>query len=94
MVYFDINLFLSLWDLTHIFNYLQVGDFATVRAAPTGISQTVQNTHIVIGTPVYLAPEAIAFDVSTKLDSYSFGIVLLEILTGIAIVRYCTIQYC
>lgn len=68
--------------LTDVFNLMQVGDFATVCAAPSGASQTVKQVSVVIGTPVYLAPEAIRFDVSTKLDSYSFGVVILEVITG------------
>ncbi|KAK6195973.1 hypothetical protein SNE40_001288 [Patella caerulea] len=62
----------------------KVADFATVRPAPqgTGLS-AVQSTSLVIGTSAYLAPEALQADVSTKLDSYSFGVVLLELLTGL-----------
>ncbi|KAL8612356.1 hypothetical protein ACOMHN_020175 [Nucella lapillus] len=61
----------------------KVGDFATVLSAPSGDSKTVAQASVVIGTPAYLAPEAIRFDVSTKLDSYSFGVVLLEVITGL-----------
>lgn len=61
----------------------KVGDFATARPAPSGSSKTVVRATVVIGTPAYLAPEAYSFDVSTKLDAYSFGVVLLEVITGL-----------
>ena len=61
---------------------LKVGDFATVVMAPSGDSTTMAVASVVIGTPAYLAPEAYSFDISTKLDSYSFGVVLLEVITG------------
>ncbi|KAK7090371.1 interleukin-1 receptor-associated kinase 4-like [Littorina saxatilis] len=61
----------------------KVGDFATVVSAPSGDSKTIVRATTVIGTPAYLAPEAINFDISTKLDSYSFGVVLLEVITGL-----------
>ena len=61
----------------------KVGDFATARTAPSGNSATFQNTSVLIGTSAYLAPEAYQFDVSAKLDSYSFGVVLLELITGL-----------
>ena len=63
----------------------KVGDFATVRGgAPGGSGVTsAMSTSIVIGTSAYLAPEALNFDVSTKLDSYSYGIIILEVLTGL-----------
>ena len=62
----------------------KVGDFATVRGgAPRGTGTFVAETSKVIGTSAYLAPEAYHFDVSTKLDSYSFGIIILEVLTGL-----------
>ncbi|XP_033760967.1 interleukin-1 receptor-associated kinase 4-like [Pecten maximus] len=62
----------------------KVGDFATVRTGPTGSSTTAVETMQVIGTSAYMAPEAIRFDVSAKLDSFAFGVVLLEVLTGLA----------
>ncbi|XP_053403601.1 interleukin-1 receptor-associated kinase 4-like [Mercenaria mercenaria] len=61
----------------------KVGDFATARSGPRGNSTMPMSTQVVIGTSAYLAPEAMNFDVSTKLDSYSFGIVILEILTAL-----------
>nr|QID75734.1 interleukin-1 receptor-associated kinase 4 [Sinohyriopsis cumingii] len=61
----------------------KVGDFATVRTGPMGCGTTAVQTTLVIGTSAYLAPEAYHFDISTKLDSYSFGVVLLEIITGL-----------
>ncbi|XP_061183840.1 interleukin-1 receptor-associated kinase 4-like [Saccostrea echinata] len=61
----------------------KVGDFATARLAPSGSSTTVASTKLVIGTSAYMAPEAIRFDISAKLDSFAFGVVLLEILTGL-----------
>lgn len=61
----------------------KVGDFATARLAPSGSSSTVASTKLVIGTSAYMAPEAIRFDISAKLDSFAFGVVLLEILTGL-----------
>ena len=61
----------------------KVGDFATARGGPRGNNTMAMSTQVVIGTSAYLAPEALHFDVSTKLDSYSFGIVILEIITGL-----------
>ncbi|XP_067669038.1 interleukin-1 receptor-associated kinase 4-like [Haliotis asinina] len=61
----------------------KVGDFATARLAPKGTGSTSAQTMVVIGTSAYLAPEALQFDVSAKLDTYSYGVVLLELLTGL-----------
>ena len=62
----------------------KVGDFATARGGvPRGGGTYSLSTSIVIGTSAYLAPEAYNFDVSTKLDSYSYGIIILEVLTGL-----------
>lgn len=62
----------------------KVGDFATVRGgAPRGTGTFEVNTSVVIGTSAYLAPEAFNFDVSTKLDAYSYGVIILEVLTGL-----------
>lgn len=62
----------------------KVGDFATVRVAPSGSGlSTLVSTKLVIGTSAYMAPEAPRFDISAKLDSFAFGVVLLELLTGL-----------
>lgn len=61
----------------------KVGDFATARTGPRSNATAPMSTSVVIGTPAYLAPEATSFDVSTKLDSYSYGIIILEVLTAL-----------
>lgn len=53
----------------------KLGDFATTRLGPSGDGNTQAGTSILIGTSAYLAPEAHNFDVSAKLDSFSFGVV-------------------
>lgn len=35
------------------------------------------------GTSAYMAPEAFRGDISVKIDTFSFGVVLLELLTGL-----------
>ncbi|XP_064605167.1 interleukin-1 receptor-associated kinase 4-like [Liolophura sinensis] len=61
----------------------KLGDFATTRLGPSGDGHTQAETSILIGTSAYLAPEAHNFDVSAKLDSFSFGVVILELITGL-----------
>jgi interleukin-1 receptor-associated kinase 4 len=39
-------------------------------------------TSNVVGTQAYMAPEAFRGDVSVKLDVFGFGVVLLELITG------------
>lgn len=41
-------------------------------------------TSVVCGTSAYMSPEAFRGDISVKVDVFSFGIVLLELLTGLA----------
>jgi len=36
------------------------------------------------GTSAYMSPEAFRGDISVKIDVFSFGVVLLELLTGLA----------
>lgn len=62
----------------------KVGDFGLTRtgSAGTGMTRSRAHTANVIGTGVYMAPEAFRGDVSVKLDVFAFGIVLLELVTG------------
>ena len=62
----------------------KVGDFGLVRLGGGGevVSSTVM-TQTVVGTSAYMAPEAVRGEVTVKLDVFSFGVVLLELLTGL-----------
>lgn len=59
----------------------KLSDFGLARNGPTG-----DNTHVstrVVGTQGYAAPEYVATGHMTlKIDIYSFGVVLLELLSG------------
>lgn len=61
----------------------KVGDFGLVRIGDSNISTTIAVTKNIFGTSVYMAREAFDGDVSVKLDTFSFGVVLLELLTGL-----------
>ncbi|KAJ9587969.1 hypothetical protein L9F63_018598 [Diploptera punctata] len=60
----------------------KIGDFGLVRLGQQQ-GNTMTLTTTVLGTSAYMAPEAFRGDVSVKLDTFSFGVVLLEILTGL-----------
>ncbi|KAG7171815.1 Interleukin-1 receptor-associated kinase 4-like [Homarus americanus] len=62
----------------------KVGDFGLVRLGGSGThTRTLIKTTTVFGTSAYMAPEAFRGDISVKMDTFSFGIVLLELLTGL-----------
>ncbi|XP_029650575.1 interleukin-1 receptor-associated kinase 4 isoform X1 [Octopus sinensis] len=61
----------------------KVGDFATARPGPMGNNTTAVLTAVVMGTSAYQAPEARLHDISAKLDSFGFGVILLELLTSL-----------
>ena len=62
----------------------KVGDFGLARIGSTGLNTSTKSlATTIIGTSVYMAPEAYRGDVSVKLDTFSFGVVLLELLTGL-----------
>lgn len=60
----------------------KISDFGLTRASPRHSSTTVM-TGRVVGTSAYMAPEALRGQITPKSDLFSFGVVLLEILSGL-----------
>ncbi|XXG70260.1 hypothetical protein AAC387_Pa06g3059 [Persea americana] len=66
----------------------KISDFGIARML--GGNQTQANTRRVIGTYGYMSPEyAIKGHFSTKSDIFSFGVILLEIISGKKNTRFC-----
>jgi serine/threonine protein kinase len=62
----------------------KVADFGTIRQDRLQDDDTHIKTKTVIGTQCYMPEEyQVGGEISVKLDSYAFGIVLFEILTGL-----------
>ncbi|CAL5430458.1 unnamed protein product [Camellia sinensis] len=60
--------------------HAKVGDFGLVRLVPDGKSSILTK---LAGTFGYLAPEyAVTGRVTTKIDVFSFGVILLQLITG------------
>lgn len=60
----------------------KVSDFGLVKLAPHGVEQSVVTK--LAGTFGYLAPEyAVTGKITTKVDVFSFGVVLMELITGL-----------
>ncbi|XP_025406971.1 interleukin-1 receptor-associated kinase 4-like [Sipha flava] len=55
----------------------KIGDFGLTRIGDNTMTSEGK------GTSAYMSPEAFRGDVSVKLDVFSFGVVLLELLTGL-----------
>eukprot|EP00935_MAST-01C_sp_MAST-1C-sp1_P002142 g2142.t1 len=62
----------------------KISDFGTVRAeAKLTAAKTHVTTMNIVGTVCYMAPEYFrAGQITQKIDSYAFGVVLLELITG------------
>uniref|UniRef100_A0A1A9WJS4 non-specific serine/threonine protein kinase n=1 Tax=Glossina brevipalpis TaxID=37001 RepID=A0A1A9WJS4_9MUSC len=63
----------------------KIGDFGLAREGPNDIKSVVEVTQV-FGTRPYLPPEFLnSRKLSTKVDTYSFGVVLLEVFTGMRV---------
>jgi serine/threonine protein kinase len=66
----------------------RVGDFGIARSLNdnnAGITCTHMQTEHVLGTQVYMAPEYKNGNLSTKVDTFAFGLVIIETLTGLPV---------
>lgn len=59
----------------------KISDFGLARASVT-FTRTIM-TDRVVGTAAYMAPEALRGEITPKSDIFSFGVVLLEVITGL-----------
>ena len=74
----------------------KLADFGLLRHGVSGEGQTATNTMNIAGTHLFMAPEANRGDVSAKMDVWSYGVVLLEILTNLPMfdrTRYVSLSY-
>ncbi|XP_072257556.1 interleukin-1 receptor-associated kinase 4 [Pyxicephalus adspersus] len=59
----------------------KISDFGLTRA--TGQHASTMMTERIVGTTAYMAPEALRGEVTIKSDIFSFGVVLLEVISGL-----------
>jgi len=65
----------------------RIGDFGICKSATDtgGVTATHLQTQNVVGTLLYMSPEGKNGLISPKVDTFAFGIVMLEALTGYSI---------
>ncbi len=66
----------------------RIGDFGIVKSFNdnnAGITVTYLQTDHVLGTQVYMTPEYLKVKLSMKVDSFAFGLVIIESLTGLPV---------
>ncbi len=74
-------------------DYIKVLDFGTVRAAfvpPLDAPERLTQIKSVVGTPGFMAPEAMLGDAEIKSDLYSLGCVAYWLLTGLLVAALLT----
>ena len=63
---------------------IKVMDFGIARLRETSAATRLTRAGMIMGTPLYMAPEQIeGGEVTEKTDIYAFGIVLYEMLSGV-----------
>ena len=67
----------------------KIGDCGLAHRGPIDTEKTHTTTNNIIGTKCYCAPEYLRHEISVKLDAYSFGMMLYEMLTGLAVFDEC-----
>ncbi|KAG7454733.1 hypothetical protein MATL_G00262960 [Megalops atlanticus] len=60
----------------------KISDFGLTRASARRSLSTVM-TEKIVGTAAYMAPEALRGEITPKSDIFSYGVVLLEVLSGL-----------
>lgn len=61
----------------------KIADFGLAKILQANGPYARESTHVIAGTPGYIAPEyAYSCNVTEKSDVYSFGVVLMELVTG------------
>jgi len=66
---------------------LRIGDFGLIRSQnlPGSDTMATDMTGNPVGTMVYMAPESMLGKISPAMDVYSFGIVILEVVTNLKV---------